>query len=115
MFKEAVGYVVVGAISLAAIIGGMFLFGKASNKFEATIGTEYKNIKREQFENSTSYVHGMIKDLSKCKKEYDLAKDESEKKAILSYIDSTFAQFDISKIDNDDLRMFLQDVRDGNL
>ena len=114
MFKEAARYVLVGIISLVAIVGGMFVFGKADNLYLSTIGKERANIKREVFKESKSYVEGMIEDLSNYKREFERTNDVNEKEQIANIIDSEFSNFDIKKIDNNSLYNFLIDIREGN-
>lgn len=110
-----IGSIISFVIMLILLFGILFGFGKVGNMLEKTIGVEYKNIKREQFENSDAYVHGSIDDLAKYKREYDNAETKEDKQAILNAIDDMFAEFDESKIDNSTLRRFLEDVREGNL
>lgn len=68
-------------------------------------------IKREVFEQTKSYVHGKIQDLSKYYKEYKDADNQEDMDAIASIIQMQFAEFDEAKIDNRKLRAFLTNIR----
>lgn len=113
MFKEAVGYVLAGIIVVGVSTGVLFFTGKMDNMFLATIGKERANIKREVFKESKSYVEGMIEDLSNYKREFERTDDMDEKEQIANMIDAEFSNFDINKIENQNLYNFLLDIRNG--
>lgn len=113
--KDTLLYIIVGVLILAILIGSMFVFGFFGNRYEETIVKENIDIKRENFEHSKSYVHGMVEDLSKYKLELARTEDKVERKAIISYIQENFANFDVNLIENDNLRWFLQDVMNGEV
>lgn len=92
-----------------------FIFGKWNNEVIKEVGTEYKDIKREQFEHSKSYVEGMIKDLQKIKREYDQTEDNTERKALMIYVQDQFSNFNEEYIENDNLREFLKKSRELNI
>lgn len=73
--------IIVGSILI--IIPALAFLGTALDfaqfKFWAP---KYEDAKREVFEESQSYQHGMIRDLRNLKKEYRLADSESEKRVI---------------------------------
>lgn len=102
-------------ILLFTIFGILFGFGTVGVKLSEAVGIQYVDMKREQFENSTSYIHSMTDRLSEYKRQYSIEADVDNKLAILNTIDDEYASFDESKIDNSTLRTFLQDVRDGTL
>lgn len=116
MLKKIVSGIGV-AICLVAIVFCLykapFILGEWINKVEATVGSEYKDIKREQFENSKSYVHGKIDDLQRYKRELERTTDPVERQAIVINIQDDFSNFDESKIDNNNLKEFLIDIRNG--
>ena len=82
-----------------------------------TVGIAYEkhmtNSKREIFENSVTYVDGMISDLADYKYQFQKS-DDVGKAAIADLVNSKFANFDESKIEDDSLRDFLKDCRNGN-
>lgn len=114
-FALFIGGIIGFILSLLLLFGILFGFGKVGNAIESTIGIEYKNIKREQFENSTNYVHGMTDRLSEYKRQYELEKDINNKIAIINTVDDEFASFDDSKINNSTLRNWLIEIRSGSL
>ncbi|MEG2289580.1 MAG: hypothetical protein RSC24_06395 [Clostridium sp.] len=110
---RTIGLIGAIAIGVFGVYKLPFVLGKWSNKVESTVGTEYKNIKREQFEESKSYVHGKIEDLQRYKRELDKAEDEVERQALIMHIQDEFATFDPNKIDNKNLKDFLNDIMNG--
>lgn len=79
------------------------------------IGWRYirTNADREIFKQSTAYNEGKLDDLAKYRLEMSQTDDPIEQAAIQEYVNSTFANFDESKIENGDLRDFLRDCRNG--
>ena len=73
------------------------------------------NADRMVFKQSAVYNEGVIDDLAKYKFEMQSAKDDTEKQAICELVNSRFANFDESKLENDDLKQFLKDCRNGEL
>lgn len=69
-----------------------------------------KNIQREVFENTKSYLHGVQQDLGKYYYEYQTA-DEAEKEAIRATIRMRFAEVDVNKLQSKELQMFLKKTR----
>lgn len=65
------------------------------------------------FKNSTSHVEGKIDDLSDYKLQIEKTDSVVEKAAIAETIVRQFSNFDDSKIQDDDLRQFLKDCRNG--
>lgn len=108
---KVLGYLlgIVASIAIAFSIPTLVL------NFEQYFAPKFASVKRESFEQTKSYVHGMIESLSDYKREYDRAESIEEKQQIINYIDSKFAAFDESNIDNSELRTFLSDVRSGKL
>lgn len=67
------------------------------------------NLSREVFKQSTTYNEGVLDDLAKYKYEYSIAKTDTEKKAIKSVVRNRFANYDTTKIKNDELKAFLKE------
>lgn len=103
--------VIIGSLIVIGVLA--FYFGFLGNAVDSTVGKQNMNIQRKNFEQSQSYVEGMIQTLAKEKQEYDLAKNDSDKQAILNYVNSTFASFDASNITDQGLYNFLMKAR-GN-
>lgn len=113
MVKKTIAIIISSCIVIGGFVGVLFATGKIGNKYESTIVKENMDIKRDNFKHSKSFVEGKVTDLAKCKREYERAKDLSEKKAISNYISSEFANFDIKLIEDNNLRNFLSDIRSG--
>jgi hypothetical protein len=110
----AVTKIVVGIILILALIFGLCWIGGAFDIFfDKTIGVEKANVQREKFEQSASYVKGMVSDLAKYKYEFETEKDTTAKKAIIDVIISTYADFSPDKIDDASTKTFLKDIKDG--
>lgn len=71
------------------------------------------NADRVIFKQSVTYNEGKLDDLAKYKLEMTKTDDPIERAAIQEYVVSTYANYDESKIENDDLRKFLKDCREG--
>lgn len=84
----------------------------------AVCGVGYKmwkvNTDRQIFKASATYNEGKLDDLAKYRLEMSKAEDDTEKAAIAEYVNSVYANYDESKIENDDLRVFLLECRNGN-
>lgn len=71
------------------------------------------NTDRIAFKSSLTYNEGMIDDLAKYRFEMQTTEDEVEKSAIARLVNDRFANFDESKIEDSELRDFLEDCRNG--
>ncbi len=76
---------------------------------------KYQALKHEVWSNTTERINGMTRQLVDLKFEYDTSEEDVVKKAILDRIRTEFAGFDSADIDNLDLRIFLENVMNGNL
>lgn len=77
------------------------------------VGIGYRYIKvnsdRVIFKQSITYNEGMLDDLAKYMFQYDNAEDDIERESIATLVRNRFANFDQSKIENYELREFLED------
>lgn len=73
------------------------------------------NADRVVFKQSITYNEGVTDDLAKYKLEMIRSDDDVEKNAIAEMVNSRFANYDESKIENYDLREFLQNCRNLRL
>lgn len=71
------------------------------------------NADRVIFKQSITYNEGKLDDLAKYQLEMSQAKDPEEKAAIQEYVNSVYSNFDESKIENQSLKQFLVDCRNG--
>lgn len=110
MKQAAVGISLVILVILGFTVLG-FYTGFIGNLYDATVGKQHMNVERNNFEQSQSYVDGMLQTLSKEKLEYDQSKSDSDKQSILGYVNTTFANFDANKITDTGLYNFLMKAR----
>jgi len=96
---------------LVALITIVFVIGLAGLGYRMFFAPRQANIDRKVFEQTQSYTHGKIQDLSKYYNEYQKADDLIAKEAIKQLIIQQFAQFDSNKVINVTLRNFLVSTR----
>ena len=97
------------AIAVIAVVAfGLEYAGLKWMKFFAPRRAE---IRREVFEETKSYVHGKIQDLSKYYGEYQRAETLADKEAIRALIQMQFAEFDAANIREPRLHSFLIEMR----
>lgn len=98
---------VVGGIALAVAIGLGLLYGGIY--LYRDTGPRIADAERNTYENSVSYVQGKAQELAKYKREYEAAKDETDRKALRGLILHTASTVDMSKMPAY-LRTFVRDV-----
>ena len=107
MTTKKIIWLSIGGFFLALIVVFVLgLFGLGWFKF---FGPKTENIKRQIFENTKSYQHGIQQDLGKYYNEYQRA-DESGKAVIKATIQIRFAEVD-AQITSPQLRAFLKETR----
>ena len=100
---KIVGIVI--CILLIPVVVGLYSLGLF--KFFAPME---KNIQREVFENTKSYLHGVQQDLGKYYHEYQTA-DSCGKNVIKATIRMRFAEVNADKLQSRELQMFLKEAR----
>ena len=98
---------------LVLVIGSLFVLELFGLQWRRFFEPKREDIKREVFENTKSYVHGVAQDLAKYRLEFLKTESKVEKDAIISTIRMRFANFDADKLENKTLRRFLLDVQNG--
>lgn len=96
-----ISVVIVAAIIIVTSLGGIV--------WTRTIGVAQKDAEREAYKATITYNEGMLDDLAKYKFQYDSAEDDVERAAIAELVRNRFANFDKSRIENQDLINFLED------
>lgn len=81
--------------------------------YTRTVGTAKESAERYKFKNNKSYVEGMISDLANYKLQYAKEKDTIFKNALKETIITKFSNFDIKLIEDQNLKQFLIDIRNG--
>jgi hypothetical protein len=116
---KGAGIIIGGTLILFLCVGFIATVSTGVNyitkPFEILMRKNDTKADREVFENGQSHIESVARDLAKEKKEYDESNDETSKKAIVNYINETYADFDVNNLDNATLRQFLKDVRNGNI
>ena len=101
-------------LSFIGLLVVLFLLELASIGLFGFFEVRRENVRREIFEETKSYVHGKIQDLAKYKYEWERAKlksDDVTMGAIEGTIRSQFAEFDVDKLNSEELKRFLIKVR----
>lgn len=109
-YLKITGIILLCIIGLYALAG---ITGLVDLQFYRYFGKEKASIQREIFKENKSYIEGMASDLAKYKYELTIEKDEFAKKAIVNLIIDKYANFNINQLEDINLRIFLQDVRNG--
>lgn len=99
--------IISGFIGLLVLIFTLELFGLEMFAF---FEPKKENIRREVFENTKSYTHGVIQDLGKYYQEYQEG-DNNQKETIKSVVQMRFPNFESDKIDNIKLRQWFINMR----
>lgn len=99
--------VIIAILAVVAIAVGSIIYTR-------TLGVAAKDAQREAFKATSTYNEGMLDDLAKYQYEFNTAEDDVERSAIAQLVVSRFANFDESRIENDDLKQFLEDCRNGD-
>lgn len=100
----------IGAGIFVGVIALAFILELAGLGFFKFFEPKRENIRREIFENTKSFTHGKIKDLSKYYKEYK--ETDPDGQAVIEVIIRTeFADFDKTKINTVTLQNFLTEIR----
>lgn len=92
-----------------------FVTGTVDLQFYKYFGKQHANADREIFKENTSYIEGHSDDLAKYKYELTTEADPVARKAIIITIIDRFADFDETKMENQKLAKFLNDVREGKI
>lgn len=106
MLKESLG-IVLGVIALVVLVVLLKFGSLAWNRYFAP---QEENIRRSVFEETKSYNHGKIQDLSKYFVEYQEG-DSEKKEQIKNIIQMQFSTFKAENIENSKLRSFLIQMR----
>jgi hypothetical protein len=92
------------------LLCALFVLGSGGVIYTYTIGAWQKDAERVVHENTRSYVHGKQQELAKMYREYTSG-DEATKAGIKAAIQASFAEFDESKIQSQQLKEWLVSQR----
>jgi hypothetical protein len=110
MFMKVMGYIFISILGLALLVGLTFGLEYLDIVRFGIFEPKRENIRREVFENTKSYTHGVAMDLAKYFDEYQKA-DDNRQEAIRQIILMRFAEFDASKLQSTELQRFLINMR----
>jgi len=98
------------AISSIAAVGALLVlcFGLTwmGIEWRGFFGPKRAAVEREIFEETPSYRHGKIQDLTRYRFQYMKATSDEARSAIASTVRLQFAQFDVRSLDQAELREF---------
>lgn len=92
---------------LAVAFGLMFVTGTMGNLYDSTVTRQHLNVERKNFEETAPYVQNKNDLLNKMWRSYVASKDPEEKRAICDVVLSEMANFDLSKIQNQQVKSFV--------
>ena len=95
------GVAVLLAVVIIIVLGGIIGVG-----YTSTIGKAQKNAEREVFKDSVAYTEQAASFLAKSYKEYNDAKSDKDKDAVMEYVIMRYPNIDTDSIDNDILKQF---------
>ena len=116
---KGIGITIGSVVVLFLCVGGIASIATGVNyitkPFETMMRKNNAEVDRQVFEEGKSHVESVARDLAKAKREIAEEKDEVAKKAIVNYINDTYANFDASNLEDSSLKQFLKDCRNGNI
>lgn len=75
---------------------------------------KYEQVRRETFEQSRAFNEGMAQELNRMWLDYQHATDQGEKDSIRSLVRQRVAGYDLTNLQNPQLRLFVQQMMAGN-
>ncbi len=94
------------ALALVALFVLCFGLTWMGVEWRGFFGPKRQVIEREIFEETPSYRHGKIQDLTRYRFQYMKATSDEARAAIASTVRLQFAQFDVASLDQAELREF---------
>jgi hypothetical protein len=99
-------HVLLGIIGFVGFIIIIFFLNLGGLEWKKFFDPKYQNVERKIFENTQSYVHGQIQNLSKHYGEYQKG-DREVKESIKGIVAVQFAQFPLEQVPSTQLKSFL--------
>jgi hypothetical protein len=113
MNKLKITGIIIGVFIGITALG--FVTGEIHALYNRTTGSHVSSSETDMWHKSKGYTDGMVQDLSKYKFELVQTKDATARGAIIDHINEEFSNFDENQINNQDLKQFLIDCRNGNI
>ena len=104
--KPATKWIALSVLAFATIIVLCFGLTWMGIEWRGFFGPKRAIVEREIFEETPSYRHGKIQDLTRYRFQYIKATSDEARSAIASTVRLQFAQFDVSSLDQAELREF---------
>lgn len=98
-------------IILILIFGGGYLY----SFYNRTAGVQIENSENQKFHNTQIYIDNMANELSHDRRELQTTSDSTTRSAIINDINDRFSNFDENKLNDDSLKQFLIDIRNGSI
>lgn len=93
----------------------LFVDGKVTAKYNNTVGIEVQSSKNTMYKKSTAYIEGKARDIAQYRMQLQTEKDPAARKAIIEYIITSTSDFDIDDLQDNNLRDFVIQVRNGEV
>lgn len=113
--KEVLKIIGIFILIFIILTATLFATGVIELRFLEYFGVRRANVEREIFLESQSQVQGAIRDLANYRREYYQTEDEQERGAIAQLIVNRLSHLELSQVPDQELRIFLQDIRAGRL
>lgn len=105
--------IIVAVVGLC--IGIAFGTGWAHVGYTQTVGKAQQNADTTVYHHTQAYIDGAAKDIAKVKLEYEQSTDAAGKKALVEYIQTSYANVDPSQINNPSVAAWLRAVQNNTL
>lgn len=110
--KEFLAWVIGIGVSVALVIGVIWLFTQNDLAVTAKYAPKYEAVRRKTFVESQAFNEGVAKDLEDMERDYAKA-DHDGKDAIRTMVRRRTADYDLSQLPTD-LRSFVEKMRGEN-
>ena len=104
------GYGMVAVSGLFLVLVLCFGLRWLGIEWRGFFGPKEAEVERKIFKETRSYNEGMVQQLVKYRLEYMRAKTDQEREAIASTVRMMFADYDLKRLPNEELRNFLREV-----
>lgn len=111
---KTLGKIILGILIFVVLYTTLFGLSFVGIELGGILKAKQVEIQREVFEESKSHIKGMADDLAKYKYEFTTSENDMEKEAIADLIRERYADFDVNDLNNQELKQFLKNIRNGN-
>jgi hypothetical protein len=115
--SEVRSFIFYGVLAIFGFLALIFCIGWCSQGNDLFMNKvfqpQYEQVRHDTYKHSEAYNAGMAKDLNRMREEYMTA-DKERKPGLAAVIRSQFADYNINRIEDPELRAFLADIRNGS-